>query len=54
MKQFSDKEIKKYVEYVGDSYTHARLMVPKNILKIMDYFYEINKMVEEAQKRYAS
>ena len=55
MKPFTDKEIKDYVNYVGDSYTQSTSIgqfVPKDVLKIMDYFYAINKMVEEAQRRY--
>lgn len=52
IKQFTYEETQKYLHYVGDSYTHARQLVPGNVIKIMDYFHEINKMLEEARKRY--
>ena len=50
--KFDYKAVKKYVDYVGDSYLHVSRPTPKSVLKIMDHFFEINKMIEEANERY--
>lgn len=52
MEEFSFKEIKKYVAYVGDSYTHIRQHVPGNVVDIMNYFHSINLMIRAANERY--
>jgi len=52
IEEFSWEERKRYSDYVGDSYTHAKMQIPKNYLKILDYFFEINKMIKGANERY--
>jgi len=52
MERFDFKTVKKYVDFIGDSYTHALQKVDKRkAMRIMDLFFEINKLIDEANER---
>ena len=53
LKEFSYKQIKDYVFYVGDSYSCAGIACNGKLTsKMMDAFYEINKWIRIANKNY--
>jgi len=53
MKKFNWQTIKKYSNYIGDSYTHMKQFIDEKAVKSMiGAFFTINKLIEEANKRY--
>lgn len=55
MKIYSWKEIKGMSDEYGDSFTHAKKQIPQHRLnRILDIFWEYNKLAEEANKNYDS
>lgn len=53
MKVFNWQTIKKYSNYVGDSYTHIKQPVNEETVKsVINAFFTINNLIKEANKRY--
>jgi hypothetical protein len=53
MRKIAWKKIKKYSDYIGDSYTHARIGInQKDLEGIWDCFFKINQLIEESNKRF--